>query len=201
MNEKNLYDYLIRLQAISKAGLLYSKDPYAISNYEEIQKLTLEMLENLQDVNLTRNNYFDRNVYPTPNISVRTIVFNENNEFLMVKEVRDGKYSFPGGWADLYDSPSESALREVMEEAGAEIVLEKIIGVLYHTPIKNPASIPGYVIFFKARFVQFLNHHDHEISEVGWFTRENLPPLSHTTTIAETSLILDAAFNDKFIFD
>lgn len=201
MNKENLYDYLIKIQAITKIGLLFSKDPYALKNYEELQSLTLKMLEELQDVNLERNNYFKRDVYPTPNISIRTIVFNDNNEFLMVKEVDDGGYSFPGGWADLYDAPSEAALREVKEEAGAEAKLEGIVAFMNRTPFSDPTSVPGYVLVFKAQFIKFTNNHDHEISDVRWFTIDNLPNLSPKITKDEILRMLNAAITGEIIFD
>lgn len=201
MTRNNLYDYLVKVQAITKIGLLYSTDPYAVANYLEIQKLTLAMLESLQDVNLARNNYFKRDIYPTPNISVRTIIFNENNEFLMVRENDDGGYSFPGGWADLYDGPSVAAKRETIEEAGAEVEITNLVALLHRTPFKSATSVPEYVICFKAKFICFLKEHDHEITDVNWFTRENLPPFSPKVTKAEMLRMLDAALSDEQIFD
>lgn len=134
MDSNTLFDYLVKLQAITKIGLLYSTDPYAIRNYEEIQTLTLAMLENVEEVNLDRPNYFSRDIYPTPNVSIRTIIFNENKEFLMVRERQDDGFSFPGGWADLYDSPTEAAIREAKEEAGADIEINGFVGILNRTP-------------------------------------------------------------------
>ncbi len=201
MDNKHLYDFLIKVQAIAKIGLLYTTDEYAKTNYGEIERMTLELLSNLQDVELNRNNYFKRDIYPTPNISVRTIVFNENDEFLMVQENEDGGYSFPGGWADLYDSPSEAALREVLEESGAKAKIEKLVAFLNRTPFKNPTSVPEYVIVFKANFISFVHEHDHEITNVGWFKRDELPPLSSKVTAFEINKMLEAAFSDNLIFD
>jgi 8-oxo-dGTP diphosphatase len=201
MDRKNLYDYLMKIQAITKIGLLYSNDPYALRNYEELQTLTLTMLEELQDVSLERNNYFERDVYPTPNISIRTIVFNDNDEFLMVKEVVDDKYSFPGGWVDIYDTPSEAALREVKEEAGADIELTGLVAVLSRNPYKGVVGTPNFVVVFKGNFIRFTNNHDHEISDVRWFSKENIPALSHTTNIGEVNRIINAALSGEVIFD
>ena len=201
MNHDNLYDYLMKVQAITKIGLLYSTDPYAVSNYLQIETMTRHMLEELQSVNLERNNFFKRDIYPTPNVSVRTIIFNEKGEFLMVRENDDGGYSFPGGWADLYDAPSVAAKRETIEEAGAEVQITKLIALLNRTPHKNKLSVPEYVIAFKAKFIRFTKEHDHEISAVKWFTRDNLPRFSRKVTDDEMLRMLDAAINDELIFD
>lgn len=201
MDRQNLYDYLIQIQAITKIGLLYSKDPYAIRNYEELQTLTLKMLEEVQDVSLERDNYFARDIYPTPNISIRTVVLNDKDEFLMVKEVVDDKYSFPGGWVDIYDTPSDAAIREVKEEAGAEINLKGIVAVLSRSPKFGISGTPNFVVVFKGEFIRFTNNHDHEISEVKWFTKDNIPTLSHTTNMREVTRIIDATLSGKVIFD
>lgn len=201
MNIYELFNYLVKVQAITKIGLLYSTDPYAVRNYEEIQTLTLDMLENLEEVNLERNNYFARDVYPTPNLSVRTIVFNEKDEFLMVREQSDNGYSLPGGWTDLYDSPTEAAIRETLEEAGAEIEIVNVCAILNRTPLKEPTSVPEYVIVFKANFRGFVREHDHEIIDVAWCTRDNIPTLSSKVTENEITRMLDAALTNQMIFD
>ena len=80
MDSKQIYDFLIKIQSIAKIGLIFSKDPYALTNYQEINDLSTKFLEEFQDVKFDRNNYFARDIYPTPNISVRTIIFNENRD-------------------------------------------------------------------------------------------------------------------------
>jgi len=201
MDSKNLYDFLIKVQSIAKIGLLYTNDPYAKKNYIEIEKMTLSLLEDLQGVNLGRNNYFKRDIYPTPNISVRAIIFNENGEILMVQEQEDGGFSLPGGWADLYDSPTEAVIKETAEEAGAKIKIAGIVAFLHRTPFKTPASVPEYVLVFKAEFLGFTGEHDHEIISVKWVDPLKLPPLSRKVTKFEIERMIDAALKGKTIFD
>jgi 8-oxo-dGTP pyrophosphatase MutT (NUDIX family) len=163
--------------------------------------MTLSLLEDLQAVNLERNNYFKRDIYPTPNISVRAIIFNKEGQLLMVQEKEDGGFSLPGGWADLYDSPTEAILKETTEEAGAKIKIMGIVAFLHRTPFKTPTSVPEYVLVFKAEFVEFIGEHDHEILTVKWVDPYNLPPLSHKVTKHEVERMINAALHDKTIFD
>lgn len=201
MDSKNLYDFLVKVQSIAKIGLKYTTDPYAKRNYLEIQAMTLDLLEDLEGVNLERNNYFVRDIYPTPNISVRAIIFNEQGQILMVQEKEDGGFSLPGGWADLYDSPTEAILKECAEEAGAEIKITDLVAVLHRTPFKNIASVPEYVLVFKAEFVKFIGEHDHEILSVRWVDPHNLPHVSNKVTRGEVERMIKAALNDQTIFD
>lgn len=201
MESKNLYDFLIKVQSIAKIGLKYTIDPYAKKNYEEIQSMTLSLLEELQSVNLERNNYFKRDIYPTPNISVRAVIFNDNGQILMVQEKKDGGFSLPGGWADLYDSPTEATIREAEEEAGAKIKITGIVALLHRTPYKTPLSVPEYALVFKAEFLGFIRAHDHEIIQVRWVDPLQLPKLSDKVTKVEMDRIIDAALNNKTVFD
>ncbi|HOF65415.1 MAG TPA: NUDIX hydrolase N-terminal domain-containing protein [Bacilli bacterium] len=196
-----IYDFIIQIQAIAKIGLKYSKDPYAIENYKKIEQISLHLLEDIQEVNFDRNNYFLRDIYPTPNISVRTCVFNNSGQVLLVKEKSDGGYSLPGGWCDLYDSPSIAAIRECKEEAGAIVKIKRLVGVLNRTPFKNKISVPEYVIIFEAELLEPLKGHDHEISEVHFFDVNKLPNFSNKVSGPEMKKIIKSAQKGDVIYD
>ena len=55
MDSKEIYDYLLRIQSISKIGLTYSKDPYALTNYKEINDLTTRFLEEFMEVKFDKH--------------------------------------------------------------------------------------------------------------------------------------------------
>ena len=122
MDSKYIYDFVLKVQSIAKIGLIYSTDPYAISNYKEINELTVKFLEDFMEVKFDRPNFFKRDIYPTPNVSVRTVILNsDRSKVIMVREAKTHNYSLPGGWADLYDSPCKTAVNECQQEAGADI--------------------------------------------------------------------------------
>ena len=101
-NDKFFYDYLIKMLSIAKIGLTFSYDAYAIEDYKKVQELSESALEHFMDLKLDRPNFFERNIYPTPNVSVRVVILNETrDEILLVQEKKDMGYSIPGGWADL----------------------------------------------------------------------------------------------------
>lgn len=202
MDSKQVYDYIIKIQSIAKIGLVHSKDPYALSNYQEINDLSTKFLEDFLQVKFDRPNYFERDIYPTPNISVRTIILNEKrNKVLMVREVDSQTYSFPGGWADLYDSPADTARNESMQEAGAKIDIVRLVGILNRTPFKSNVHLPEYVVVFEAKLVGDLEEHEYETDDVSWFDVFNLPDLSRKVTKEEIERMLMATINGETIFD
>ena len=192
MDSKQVYDFILKVQSISKIGLIYSKDPYALTNYQELNDLSTKFLEDFLEVKFDRPNYFQRDIYPTPNISVRTIIFNEDkSKVLMVREAALQAYSLPGGWADLYDSPSQTAKNECKQEAG----------LTSRTPFKAPTSIPEYVAIFEAKLTKLNKEHEYETDDVGFFNIDNLPEISRKTSKGELLRFINAAKNGETIFD
>ena len=202
MDTKELYDYILKIQSIAKLGLVFSKDPYAITNYQQINDLTLEMFEKLMEIEFNRPNYFSRDIYPTPSVSVRAIILNENRDkVLMVRESNSGTYSFPGGWADLYDSAGQTAINESSQEAGADIELVRLVGVLNRTPFKTGVHVPEYLVVFEAKLKGQLHEHEYETDDVNWFNLDELPPMSRKVAKQEIDRIIDAVITQKTIFD
>ena len=52
MDSKQIYDFILKVQSISKIGLVYSKDPYALTNYKELNDLSTKFLEDFLEVKL-----------------------------------------------------------------------------------------------------------------------------------------------------
>ena len=202
MDTKELYDYILKIQSIAKIGLVFSKDPYAITNYQQINDLTLEMLEKLMEIEFHRPNYFSRDIYPTPSVSVRAVILNKNRDkVLMVRESNSGTYSFPGGWADLYDSAGQTAINESSQEAGADIEIIRLVGILNRTPFKADTSVPEYVIIFEGVLKGELKEHEYETEDVGWFDYKNLPQMSRKVSSTELERMINAAVSGDTIFD
>ena len=113
-----------RLKAIAQIGIEYCKDPYDRQRYEEIQRLAAEMTAKsagLADIGPLVDLFKNDVGYATPKIDIRTAVFDQDR-ILLVRERADGLWTLPGGWADIGESPSSAAVREVKEESGYEIV-------------------------------------------------------------------------------
>lgn len=202
MDSKELYDYILKIQSIAKIGLVFSKDPYALTNYQQINDLTMEMLEKLMEIEFHRPNYFSRDIYPTPSVSVRAVIVNEDkSKILFVREANSGTYSFPGGWADLYDSPGQTAINESSQEAGADIELVRLVGVLNRTPFKTNVNSPEYLVVFEAKLKGQLHEHEYETDDVAWFPIDQIPPLSRKVMKEEIDRIIDAIKTGKTIFD
>lgn len=195
-------EFVMKVQAISKTGQLFTSDPFARENYEILEKLSQEILsDDLLDEPIDHN-IFTRDIYPTPNVSVRTMVFNENNQLLMVQE-SDGDWALPGGWCDVFESPSENAAKEVFEESGLEVEIERILAVFFRDKYKRTIKtlISEYSLYFAGKVTGGYLRPNHETIDARFFDLDALPPLSHKNSDIEIVRALRAHETGRVEFD
>ncbi|MGQ0463878.1 MAG: NUDIX hydrolase N-terminal domain-containing protein [Sporichthyaceae bacterium] len=171
-----------KLDAMARIGSTFAQDPYEQRRYRELAEIAKEMFAELlarPDVELP-DLYLPTEGYVTPKVDVRAAVFDDAGRLLLVREVADGRWSLPGGWADVGDSPAGSAEREVREESGYTARLAHLVGVFDAHDAVTPFS--AYKIVFSGTVVGGEAGGDHETDGVGFFAADDLPPLSHRRT-------------------
>jgi ADP-ribose pyrophosphatase YjhB (NUDIX family) len=123
-----LLDWARRLQAIAQTGVAYGEPHlYDRERYEQVRAIAAEMLASDGEVAAVDAVLSLEAGHATPKLDVRGIVF-RGDEILLVRE--EGAWSLPGGWADVGESPSEAAVREVLEESGYETRAVKLLALL-----------------------------------------------------------------------
>lgn len=129
MNNKLWIEWAIELQSLAQAGLTYGKDVYDKERYERIREISAEMMANISDLPLdkVKELFCNESGYQTPKIDTRAAIF-QDNKILLVHE-NNGTWSLPGGWCDVNVSVAENAIKEVKEEAGLDVVADRIIAV------------------------------------------------------------------------
>lgn len=201
MKNNDLTDFLLKIEELTRSGLKYSKDEYAIDNYKQLEAEVKSFLAK-RDIVFEGENIFKRNIYPTPSVSVRSVIFSEDRkQVFMVQERSDSRYSLPGGFAELSLSPSESALKEVYEEAGSKAEIVRLVAVLDRYKNLPTRSAPEYIIAFEAKLVGKRHKPCFEILSTGYFPIDNLPPISRKNDPEQMRRIIAAASNRETIFD
>ena len=67
---------------------------------------------------------------PRLRLGVRGAVFDAAGRILMVREtVDEHRWTLPGGWADVNQTPAQSVVREVFEESGYHVRAVKLAAV------------------------------------------------------------------------
>jgi ADP-ribose pyrophosphatase YjhB (NUDIX family) len=137
--------------------------------------------------------------YATPKVDVRAAVFDQG-KLLLVREVEDGGWTMPGGWADVGDVPSEAAEREAWEETGFRVKARKVIGVYDANRIAPLQLFHAFKVVFLCDLLGGEARPSRETSEVGFFSREEIPPqLSGERTRARHIEDAFAALQDSSI--
>jgi len=168
-----------RVQAIAQTGLAYASDPYDLERYQELRAIAVEMAASGLDLKAVdvRVAFASGLGYPTPKVDVRAVVF-RGDELLLVRERRSGRYTFPGGWADVGDTPGSAAERETLEESGYRVRATKLLALLDKSRHAHPPSVDyTYKVLIGCRLEGGEPATGHEIDAVSFFARTAIPEL------------------------
>jgi ADP-ribose pyrophosphatase YjhB (NUDIX family) len=176
-----------RILAISQTGLAYAQSVYDVERYTELSEIAAAMIAGPEPdgVALAKALFAPEAGYATPKVDVRGAVF-ENGRVLLVRELEDGCWTFPGGWAEVGQSAAESVEREVREESGYLVKAIKLLACWDRNKHPHPA-IPfhAYKLLFLCEIVGGAPAVSSETTEVGFFAEDETPPLSTTRTLPE----------------
>ncbi len=175
MNDKWL-EFAIRIQSIAQAGLQYGKDKYDRERYEELRKISAEMMSEKTDipVNKIYDLFCSETGYQTPKVDTRAAVFIDG-KILLVHE-NNGTWSLPGGWCDTDQSVASNTEKEVFEETGFNVRAERIIAV--HDWRKHNVTNYAYgvvKIFMLCKYESGEFKDNIETTETRLFDRASLP--------------------------
>jgi ADP-ribose pyrophosphatase YjhB (NUDIX family) len=182
---QRLHTLAIELAAMAQNGLNYATDRYEKSRYERLRTAAAEILAMVGDADeaLLRSALAADRGHATPKVDVRGALFDGSGRVLLVQEKRDGRWTLPGGWADALDPPSRAIEREVAEEAGLTVRATRLAAIHDGSRHNGHGSSPWHIykLFF---LVERLDDAapvaglDDETTDVGFFTLDELPPLS-----------------------
>ena len=175
------------LKAIAQIGLTFSQDAFDRQRYARIQELSAALIAAGSDgdaAELLELFRLDLG-YATPKVDVRGAAFRDG-QVLMVREVSDGRWTLPGGWADVNQTAAECVIREISEESGFQARVLRLAAVHDYRKRNRLHHIDSiYKMFFICELVGGSARPSQETSDVGFFSRSKLPMLSAGRTTAE----------------
>ena len=175
-----------RLQALAQAGLAYTTNPYDIERYNEIRAISVTLLQELTEEPLEKiiRVFASEDGYQTPKVDIRAVLVREGPEILLIREkVDNGRWTLPGGWADIGYTPFEVAAKEAYEETGLIVKPVHLLALFDKRNHPHPPQ-PWYV--YKA-FIQCdvqggsLIQDTQETMGARWFRENELPSLELST--------------------
>ncbi|MEO7774927.1 MAG: NUDIX hydrolase [Steroidobacteraceae bacterium] len=179
MNEPRWLTLSRELQALSQTGLAFSRDPYDRERYETLRDLASRFMaeHSAADAQVIADLFRHEKGYATPKIDVRAAVFNSSSRILMVREAMDhGRWTMPGGWADVNITAAECAVKEAREESGYEVRVRKLAAAWDHQRQGHPPTLSSCLkIYFLCELTGGEARTSMETTEVRWFGKDEIP--------------------------
>lgn len=192
--------WAIELQSLSQAGLTYGKDIYDKERYERIRGISAEMVSHMTDIPVekVKDLFCNESGYQTPKLDTRAAIF-ENGRILLVHE-NNGKWSLPGGWVDVNVSVGENVVKEVKEEAGLDVVAEKVIAIQDRAKHNLPVYAYGVCkVFVQCSVIGGQFEQNIETTEYRYFSIGELPDLAtEKNTKEQIKMCFDAYYSDSW---
>ncbi|MEG1186145.1 MAG: NUDIX domain-containing protein, partial [Eubacterium sp.] len=150
-----------------------------------------------------RTLFADETGYPTPKLDTRAAVFVED-KILLVQE-KNERWSLPGGWVDFDQSIKENTIKETLEETGLTVEPVKVIAI----QDRNKHNLPRYAysvckVFVECQLIGGSFIENVETLQIGWFTKDQLPPLAeakNTQTQIDLCFAAHETLNWQVFFD
>ena len=149
--EPKWLDFARRIQAIAQSGLHYDPPLFDRERYEYLLEIAAEMMAAYSDtdIQMIREVFARQDGHATPKVDVRGVVFRDEKILLVRENLDGGRWTIPGGWADINEAPSEATMREVYEETGYRTRARKLLA-LYDRRLHGhgPHLFHIYKLFF-----------------------------------------------------
>jgi len=178
--EKDILKIARRVQAIAQSGMHFAENDFDRQRYSELRELSVQLAVSISDaeINKIRDLFTNETGFQTPKIDIRSVVI-KDGKILLARERCDGKYSIPGGFADINYSPAEVAVKEVREETGLEVRFNRVLAIVdsdrHGFP---PLAYHYYKIVILCDLVGGILSDSVETTDAGFFDFDKLPPLS-----------------------
>ncbi|MBD3391398.1 MAG: NUDIX domain-containing protein [Chitinivibrionales bacterium] len=180
-------DIAKEMEALAQTGLHFSENQFDHDRYARLRELAAELLASRsglsrQEILEWRKAEFG---YATPKVDVRAFILVEDQVLLVREDADAGRWTLPGGWADVNESPSESIIREVEEESGYTVEPKLLLAVFDRSKQGHIPSFPYHVykMFFQCEIVGGAPRPTSESCESRLFSVDSLPELSESRVL------------------
>jgi 8-oxo-dGTP diphosphatase len=124
----------------------------------------------------------------TPLLTVDGIVRNREGKFLLIRRKNppfQGQWALPGGFVDVGETVEAACARELKEETGLTVVVERLLGV-YSDPKRDPRGHTVGIVFVCSCAEENASGGDDAL-EARWLTVAEARPLAfdHETILED----------------
>lgn len=150
-----------------------------MERFEEVRAIAAELAATPnEDAEALLATWREDRGHATPKLDVRGAVA-RGEALLLVRGIDDGRWTLPGGWAEVGESPSQAVEKEVREEAGFVVRAERVLAIL-NRDVRHRPRFPfhGWKLYVLCSELAEGDHDGIETDAVGFFAEDALPELS-----------------------
>ncbi|HEX6500479.1 MAG TPA: NUDIX domain-containing protein [Micromonosporaceae bacterium] len=110
---------------------------------------------------------------------VTGVVRNDAGQVLLIRRSDNGRWSLPAGAVDPGEQPADAVVREVYEETGVHVAVQRLGGAATHRVVYPNGDVCEYLnVWFDCRAVGGEPRvNDGEATDVRWYDPDDLPEL------------------------
>jgi ADP-ribose pyrophosphatase YjhB (NUDIX family) len=168
------------LRAMAANGLHYAHDHYDLERYRRLRELAaslLSLVDTRSTVDLERIFHEDVDAH-TPIVAVDGAVFDADGRLLLTQRADTGTWCIPGGAADVGESPSAVAVRELREETGLVVRAVRVMAVFDNLSFGLPSvARHAYYLLFECELLGGTLTPSIETTDFVWATEEQAASL------------------------
>lgn len=196
INEKRkleYYNYILKILAMCKLAKFFNN----IDKIEEIEKTAMDMLNNFENCNFNKINFFSKEEVVTPAVGFIFLIKNENDEYLFKKNKEELEILFSP--FEILKSMDEN-INEYLKNNNLEIIKDyDVKGIVNEMPLKeednkinNYFSTPMYLFILTSQIKSYNMDSD--------FIFIKKSEVRDTKLFSKTEIIkfIDISINDKF---
>ena len=165
------FAFLDEVQAIARSGLHYAENPFDRERYTKLLAATMREYEARTPLGAAtlRDRFAAEIGYVTAKVGADAAVFDENDRIMLVHRADDQKWGLVAGWVDPNESPEQTVVRELAEEAGVQSTVDALVGVFFREARagEHPHGTVS-VVYLCSITGGRPTPQLHEVSEIAW---------------------------------
>jgi ADP-ribose pyrophosphatase YjhB (NUDIX family) len=162
---------LDEVQAIARSGLHYSESPFDQERYAKLLAAALREYEARTPLDnaAIRDRFAAEIGYVTAKVGADAAIFDDHDRIMLVHRADDQKWGLVAGWVDPNESPEQTVVRELAEEAGVQSTVDALVGVFFREARagEHPHGTVS-VVYLCSITGGHPTPQLHEVSEIAW---------------------------------
>lgn len=167
------------VQAIARTGLHFSENPFDRERYTRLLDAALRGYTSRTTLGRSEvQQRFEREIgYVTAKVGADAAVFDDDDRILLAHRTDDDKWGLIAGWVDPNESPAQTVVRELAEEAGVQARVDQLVGVFFREARAGEHPHGTVSIVYLCSITDGSPRPQlHEVSELAWRSIGELQP-------------------------